>query len=324
MPSQNGSDYPTYVSEVKFYYDMVAYVYDRRLDIGERNTQDEFISGLDKADEVNSYIKFERDSGQKLLVAGYDAATFVQTIAQVLVSINPKSSTQFSSSSRVLSKSTVSRNKINAVNILNSAREHCVDPDYTSEGLYQLAFDGIDMDKCDDSDVGLLCSAIHAIASDLQKFDTSRTCAICGGTGHSFDGCPELNDAGEVRKAYIKLRVGLGRLRSVSERMRQTDLNALQSHSLSSLRMLEDSLPSIVEINRLHSSQPAAQPSRSRSESRSSKVDRVMLNAIRQTNVRLHALEQSGGGTDDDDESQGTAGSMDSKTLLDFCMGASK
>ena len=80
-----------------------------------------------------------------------------------------------------------------------------------------------------------------------------------------------------------------------------------------------------MEINRLYSSRsPAAPSSCSRSESRSSKVDCVMLNAIRQTNVRLHALEQSGGGTDDDDESQGTAGSMDSKTLLDFCMGASK
>ena len=58
--------------------------------------------------------------------------------------------------------------------------------------------------------MGLLRSAIHDIGSDLQKFDTYRAFAICGGTGHSFDGYPELSDAGEVRKAYIKLRVGLG------------------------------------------------------------------------------------------------------------------
>jgi len=43
-------------------------------------------------------------------------------------------------------------------------------------------------------------------------FDTSRPCAVCGAIGHSFDNCPALQDAGEIKKAYIRLRIAVNKI----------------------------------------------------------------------------------------------------------------
>jgi hypothetical protein len=86
------------------------------------------------------------------------------------------------------------------------------DPDFTSAGLHSIAFDDIDLDTCNDDELGLLLEAINQIGSNLNSaFDTSRPCVICGGTGHTFDSCKVLLDSAGVKTAYIKLRVCEGK-----------------------------------------------------------------------------------------------------------------
>ena len=44
-----------------------------------------------------------------------------------------------------------------------------------------------------------------------EQFDTSRPCAACGKTGHTFDDCPVLNDVDFLRKHHIGFQLFLER-----------------------------------------------------------------------------------------------------------------
>jgi hypothetical protein len=119
------------------------------------------------------------------------------------------------------------------------------DPDFTSIGLHSIAFDDIDLDTCKDAELGLLLEAINQIGSNLNSaFDTSRPCVICGGTGHTFEGCKVLLDSAGVRTAYIKLRFALNHLHGLSGKFGQSDISALRSHTISSINIAEYSFGS--------------------------------------------------------------------------------
>ena len=75
----------------------------------------------------------------------------------------------------------------------------------TSIQLIQLVGEP-DLPEADDPNLfahSAYCHAIKAIDSDPRKFDTSRPCLVCGLKGHSFDGCPMLNDIEYLRSHRI-------------------------------------------------------------------------------------------------------------------------
>ena len=83
-----------------------------------------------------------------------------------------------------------------------------VDPDFSSyESLMRLAYVDVDVNSLaygDKHGEQIFKQAVMAISGNLHRtFDTSRACALCGKTGHSFDDCEELKDSAAIRKAYI-------------------------------------------------------------------------------------------------------------------------
>ena len=66
--------------------------------------------------------------------------------------------------------------------------------------------------------MGLLYEGIMQLASNMNqfdnKFDTSRTCAVCGHSGHVFDNCDTLKDADKIKQAYIKMCVACSKFRA--------------------------------------------------------------------------------------------------------------
>jgi hypothetical protein len=203
-----------------------------------------------------------------------------------------------------------SRNKTNATNVVRASSEYSMssDPDFTSVGLHSIAFDDIDLDTCNDAELGLLLEAINQIGSNLNSaFDTSRPCVICGGTGHTFDGCKVLLDSAGVKTAYIKLRVALNRLHGLSGKFSQSDISALRSHTISSINIAERSFGSGSASG---SSGGASSPSTSSIY----KLMEIQTKAIAESNqlvsARLSSLKEFIGGTgndgDGDDASNGT------------------
>ena len=79
--------------------------------------------------------------------------------------------------------------------------------DYSNSGdLTLYCTHGLDLNEANTSseDTRLFAECVNAVALDVQRqnspFDTSRPCAVCGAIGHSFDNCPALQDAGEIKK----------------------------------------------------------------------------------------------------------------------------
>ena len=53
----------------------------------------------------------------------------------------------------------------------------------------------------------MFANAVAAVAKDLNQFDVKKhKCALCGGSGHDFDNCPEVLQ-GYLKSAYICLQL---------------------------------------------------------------------------------------------------------------------
>ena len=66
-------------------------------------------------------------------------------------------------------------------------------------------------------DIRLLSNFINTVATNVcnnnpRFFDTSRPCAVCNRTGHTFDDCPLLQNKEEVTLAYTRIVSALRRL----------------------------------------------------------------------------------------------------------------
>ena len=96
------------------------------------------------------------------------------------------------------------------------------DPDF---GFYQSLMSM----ACSDGDVNYLAyhtckhaekifkNGVMPISTNLNcAFDITRPCAICGKTGHSFNGCEELRDQTAIRKSCIQLRVAFQKLKGIA------------------------------------------------------------------------------------------------------------
>lgn len=57
-----------------------------------------------------------------------------------------------------------------------------------------------------------LDQAIHMIGKYASyAFNTTCPCAICGTSGHTCEGCKELEDPAAIQKVYIQVRIALGK-----------------------------------------------------------------------------------------------------------------
>jgi hypothetical protein len=248
IPTQDGGLFLDYVWSVQFHHHMQDFVQDYEVDLGDTHVQDMFISNMDHSDTIIAELYHDMESTLKSKQAKFEANAFLNTMSLLVNKLfgNDSGSSAQSSKpkSKSHSKSSFSRNKTNATNVVSASTKYGMssDPDFTSVGLHSIAFDDIDLDSCNDAELGLLLEAINQIGSNLNSaFDTSRPCVICGGTGHTFDGCKVLLDSAGVKTAYIKLRVALNRLHGLSSKFGQPDISALQSNTISSLTVAERS-----------------------------------------------------------------------------------
>jgi hypothetical protein len=332
IPTQASSLFLDYVWNVQFHHHMQGFIQDQEVDLGNTHVQDMFISNMDHSDIIIAELYHDRKSTLKSKLAKVEANTFVNTMSLLVNKLygNDSISSAWSSKpqSRPPSKSSFSRNKINAAtNVVCTSTEYGMssDPDFTSVGLHSSAFDDIDLDTCNDADLGLLLEAINQIGSNLNSaFDTSRPCVICGGTGHTVDGCKVLLDSTGVKTAYIKLRVALNRLHGISGKFGQSNTSALRSHTISSNNIAERSFGSVSV-----SSSGAS----SLSTSSIYKLMKIQTKAIAESNrlvsARLSSLKELVGDTDNDgdgDDASGGTGSssLNETNMANFIRAASK
>ena len=85
------------------------------------------------------------------------------------------------------------------------------------QSVKDFCLDGIDdYYSISKTDRSMFTNAVVAVAKDLNRFDVKKhKCALCGGSGHNFDNCPEvLKASGDLKSAYIRLRLLVNKLMS--------------------------------------------------------------------------------------------------------------
>jgi len=157
----------------------------------------------------------------------------------------------------------------------------------------------------------IFSQAVMQISGNLNRaFDTSRVCALCGKSGHSFNDCEELKDPAAIRKAYIPLRIALQKLKGIATSQRR-DINSIWSFKLSYVNSV-DFLP------------PSSPPLDSAAENRLDKLEGMLvstLNAVGQTNRMINSLTSKEEDVDDDEDSQS---SLNENCTWDFLKGTLK
>ena len=68
-------------------------------------------------------------------------------------------------------------------------------------------------------------NAFAAVANDLNRFDVKKhKCALCGGSGHNFNNCPEVLH-GDLKSAYIRLQLLVNKLMSGLQKLYPSSKN---------------------------------------------------------------------------------------------------
>ena len=71
------------------------------------------------------------------------------------------------------------------------------------------------MPSDDSIEMTMYINAVRELTADLNNFDSIKNnCAICGGKGHTFADCLELNfDSCKLCEVYLKIRLAANRFR---------------------------------------------------------------------------------------------------------------
>ena len=141
---------------------------------------------------VMKTLLYERSSPQQYDIARYSRDNFLNTI-RTLVGESPRQGpygSRFASKAHALSAELENMENNLIISDVNSVREY--------------ATHGLDFSSSSGDAITYLNRLIDCVAKiNSTKFDTSQNCGICGGVGHTYDGCPGLQDNAAVKSAYI-------------------------------------------------------------------------------------------------------------------------
>jgi len=209
-PKQEGTSISDFVQASKFYYHIQGLQRDHAEDFDKPANQDVFILNMDYGQKVLDTVTLEHNSANKNLSDRWEGNRFFLSIQGLIPKlINEGKIPKYSPSTSTKPKGRWSKYQLPT----NSIKEE--DIDFTNgASMFTYAVQGCDMDSFSedhqsDQHISMLYKAANAIAKDLNKFDTTRNCAVCRGTGHAFTDCPELQ--GDLCDPYIKLRVQLNK-----------------------------------------------------------------------------------------------------------------
>lgn len=129
--------------------------------------------------------------------------------------------------------------------------------------MWWYAIYGIDMDDVPHDLIYSLKQDVSQLALDIKQgsgssFDTTRPCAICGDVGHTFAGCPALQDHEKIKRAFIRLKLAVNKNVGQVDQIRNHKGNDLQSLAALNLNSMEQL--SSLSLPPLHTSTLLALP----------------------------------------------------------------
>jgi len=154
----------------------------------ERNTQDIFIKGLDRSNDVFNIIKDEHEW----------VHCCCKQVFKKAIQAPPATVPRQYGNKPMNSKPYNTRSWSNYTRPTNSVSTELMFADVNGIVGDVLSATG------NEDDLAMLCEAICAISSDLDRFDSkTKPCALFKKTGHTIDGCEQLQNLVLIRQHYI-------------------------------------------------------------------------------------------------------------------------
>ena len=106
------------------------------------------------------------------------------------------------------------------------------------ESIMDFCLDSVDnYSSISKGERDIFVHAVGSVAKDLNQFDVKKhKCALCGGSGHIFDNCPEILQ-GDLKGAYICLQLLVNKLMSGLQKLYPTskDFNDIRRTPISAI-----------------------------------------------------------------------------------------
>jgi len=230
FPSQDGGSYHHYCRHVDFYYIMNGFIDNVKVEVERENEQDRFIKGLTyNSRQILEEVKEARESLNTNRRDKYTGAQFQSSIGQLVEKYSKGKFKPGANSKRTLfNKPSCSLtnsmdfdfndyfgSEVPLHELITNGQDYDLGYANLSTAkniaLYSLNGNDVDFDQASGNDQRMFISLTHALSKDLNSFDITKPCVLCGDKGHTFDDCKELQD-GFLKPAYIKLRLLTNRL----------------------------------------------------------------------------------------------------------------
>ena len=221
VPVQGNLSINAYISNYNWHVVNQALILNQNNDIGDVHTQDMFISNMKRCDDVGSIVTIERTSQDQWIKDRYKGESFMNTMSNLYNELPTTTNTSgraFGGRSQTNVHSVVPYDLDNNNNNDDwngpPEYEYCcpgTNPDFGSfHSLMSISYSNCDVNalayKTCSHTKKTYDNGIMSISSNLNRsFVTTRPCAICGKTGHTFDNCGEMQDQAAIRKSYIQL-----------------------------------------------------------------------------------------------------------------------
>jgi hypothetical protein len=118
---------------------------------------------------------------------------------------------------------------------------------------YALEASGVDIHSMSVIDRNDFIRVCNALAEDLNNFDVTKPCALCGDTGHTFSGCTTTQPA-VLQQNFIKLRLLVNRFRKqLQDYDKSLNLNMFKTVNINHLESILPAYAHQVQTSPLHS-----------------------------------------------------------------------
>ena len=351
-PKQEGRSFEEYMNVVLFHYAMVAFKMDQKMIFDDESTQNIFISNMDDPMIIWGEVQRERHSSDTNTADKYKNGNFLNTLGQLINRLKTRRkigritrdrdrdrdrssipreirTSNRRDSSRPFTRRSYSRDRSRSrVSGLYFGDD---DSSYNDQGMTleqqmervninsvrsiaDFCLDEIeDFNSISQGQMSRFINAVSQVKRDLNQFDVKKhKCALCGGSGHNFDNCPEVLQ-GDLKSAYIRLRLLVNKLMSGLKKLypSSTDCNDIRGTPISAINT---ALASSVSNDGLQGVNQLLRETNQSLREQQQTISTLNTNMYHLNNVVVNGLDF---GTDSDTASTGT-GTDSINSIRDF------
>jgi hypothetical protein len=241
-------DLDRYFFRYKDYLHIRAFLTNNENNLNDKHELDNFIGGTRNSAAFRRYTREDRKSNDPLILQQFSQGQIISTLNIIQDELR-KTAGRAPSPTRPAK--TIGR--CNLLNQFSPKFQHGKSPSRPKSSVHQLQLEdfnphdpmtSVDIpDGCEEVYAPFLTgysAAIMNVNSDPRHFDTAKPCLVCGKPGHTFDGCPVLNNTKFLQRSWILWKSHLARQKRLEA---EVDIKQVQVDAINFMDLDEEPEP---------------------------------------------------------------------------------